>query len=200
MKIKLKRIIAIVCSIIITLSCSTIATAQSFTLSQEYINELDIDKNYHVTSSDKGTEVSLSHNQNINNSLEIDYIFSHSTNIQKSSNSYSGSFKSDKYNAGISGYKYQISFDWVAKISNGNYVFDKITNYTLTTYTNYLLLALAWEAYSYRVIKNTYSFSSDRAYVTCFANYVFDLRDKTLHSDYNIKEENTKSFYLDDLL
>lgn len=200
MKIKLKRIIAIVCSIIITLSCSTIATAQSFTLSQEYINELDIDKNYHVTSSDKGTEVSLSHNQNINNSLEIDYIISHSTNIQKSSNSYSGSFKSDKYNAGISGYKYQISFDWVAKISNGNYVFDKITNYTLTTYTNYLLLALAWEAYSYRVIKNTYSFSSDRAYVTCFANYVFDLRDKTLHSDYNIKEENTKIFYLDDLL
>lgn len=202
MKNTFKRLIAVSCAIIVLLSCSTTAFAQNLnTNTQEYISNIDIDENYFQTSCDEGYEENL-HTVvgSEDSSISIDEIISKSTNIQRSSNSCSGSFKSDKYNAGILGYKYQIKFDWVAKVSNGDYVFDKITNYTLTTYTNYLLLALTWESYTYKVTKNTYSFSGDRLSVNCFANYIFDVRDKTTHNDTMIIQDNKKVFYLDDLL
>lgn len=169
---------------------------------QNDIESLDIDENYVVSSVVEGFEEKENINvfQNALN-IDIDEIISSSTNVKKLSNSdYTGSFTSDKYDAGLKGYKYQIKFDWTTGVESGDYVFRNISHYQVVTYTNYLVLALTWEEYSYRVTKASWTYNSGRNGIRCTANYAFTVRDKTSHNLSTIYKDNNKLFSLNSLL
>lgn len=119
------------------------------------------------------------------NSIEsnIDYILSHSTNVTRSGSEYWGDFTSDKYSAGILGYKYRIYFEWkLGTNSAGDYYFSEIKNVKVTTYTNHLILALSWGYYDYRITHFSHTLSSDKKSVTFNLNYEVSLSEKD--SDY----------------
>ena len=135
--------------------------------------------------------------------LTFDELIKSSTNITRSNNSQSGTYKSAKLNAGLTGYKYQISFDWEAEVdSSNNYVFKKITNAKITTYENAILLSIAWpgDSWSYVLTKNTYTISNDKRFVTFYTNYKFTLYDSSEGSTYNYTSNNTKPIDIEDLL
>ncbi len=193
------RFISMICALTVLLSYSCTAFAQDNAISK---NSVDVDENYYITSIDNGYEEVNDSVLDINEySIDVEKVIADSVNVKRAANnSYSGSFISDKYSAGIFGYKYQIKFNWTAKVSKGNYVFDKITNYKIVTYTNYLLLAMTWESYSYKITKKTYSFNGSRSAVTCYTNYTFNCRDKTTHNNSTMYGTNKKTFTMDQLL
>ena len=135
--------------------------------------------------------------------LTFDELMKSSTNITRSNNSLSGTYESAKLNAGLTGYKYQISFDWEAEVDNSNnYTFKKITNAKITTYENIILLSIAWpgDSWSYVLTKNTYAISNDKRLVTFYTNYKFTLYDSSEGSTYNYTSNNTKPIDIEDLL
>lgn len=192
-----------ICALAVLLSCSCTAFAQDSTIiTPQDIGSVDIDENYYISSIDVGYEAVNNSALDLSEySIDVEKVIANSVNIKRTANSsYSGSFKSDKYSAGIPGYKYQIKFDWTAKVSNGDYVFNTIKNYTIVTYTNYILLALAWEAYSYKITKMNYTFNSSRSSIICVTNYAFDVRDKSTRNNVTITQNNKKTFDMDLLL
>lgn len=203
MKKSTNKLISVVLVFLILSSYTTAFAFDKKVSTYDNISYLDTDENYYVSSINEGhEEINSTSKILFDNSLNLETIISKSVNIQKiSSNSYSGKFTSDKYNAGILGYKFQIKFDWVAKVnSSGDYIFDKITNYKLVTYTNYIVLALTWDSYSYKVSSNTYSLSSNRKTITCVANYIFDLYEKNTKNHITAYEPNRKIFNIDQML
>lgn len=65
--------------------------------------------------------------------ISVDDIMEHST-VTTYGASMEGSYESEKYDAGLPGYTFQIIFDWKAAVnSSGDYIFDKITNAKVTT-------------------------------------------------------------------
>lgn len=202
MKRILSRLASIICVILVLASCNTAFAQDGNVISQNDINTFDVDENYYITSIDKGyEEISDSLSDISECSISIDDVMANSVNVKSlSSSSYSGSFISDKYSAGLLGYKYQIKFDWESGTSNGTRVFTKIKNYKVVTYTNYVVLALTWESYSYRLTKNTYLFDRGNTLVNCYTNYAFDVRDKTTHNSTTIYQNNTQTFSLNSLL
>lgn len=202
MKKTLSRLASIICVILILESCNTAFAQDSSVISQNDISTFDVDENYYITSVDKGYKETFYLLSDIRNfSVSIDDVMANSVNVKSvSSSSYSGSFTSDKYSAGIPGYKYQIKFDWESGTLNGTRVFTKIKNYKVVTYTNYVVLSLAWESYSYRLTKNTYLFDRGNTLVNCYTNYAFDVRDKTTHNSTTIYQNNTQTFSLNSLL
>ncbi|MCR5293569.1 MAG: hypothetical protein K6E30_00125 [Lachnospiraceae bacterium] len=136
-------------------------------------------------------------------SFDIDELLTHSTNVTRSGSSYSGSYTSAKYETGLPGYKYEISFDWVADVnSSGDYIFknNAIQNPLITTYTNHVLLALTWSYYTYSFDKNTYGVATNGKSVTFETDYEFTVYEKETAISHNFVEENTKTIYINDLL
>lgn len=206
MKKNILKMLSFICSLMVLLSftCTAYAEESKYIESntKNAIEVLDTDENYVITSIVEGFEekgdINVSHHAF---SMDINDIISKSTNIKKLSNSdYSGSFTSDKYDAGLPGYKFQIKFDWTTGTESGNYVFRQISNYKVVTYTNYLILAFTWEEYSYRVTKASWSYNSGRNAIWCTANYTFTVRDKVSHNVSTICKDNKKLFSLNSLL
>ena len=111
--------------------------------------------------------------------VDMDYIIANSTNVTQRGSEYCGSYVSPKYDTGFFGYKYQISFEWVAEVNeDGDYCFkteddsDFISAYT-TTYTNYAALGSLWSSYRYELTRNTNEVSKDRKSVTFYIDYKF---------------------------
>lgn len=136
--------------------------------------------------------------------ISVDDLVSHSTNVVLRGSSYSGSYKSAKYSAGMPGYEYQISFDWIAEVnSSGDYIFKgrSIQNPMITTYTNHFLLATAWSYYNYSFAKNVWWVSSDGRTVSFQTDYSFTLYSKDVPMvDYSFTQENRRDISIDDLL
>lgn len=135
--------------------------------------------------------------------LDIDELLAHSTNVTRSSSSYSGSYTSAKYETGLPGYKYQISFDWVADVnSSGDYVFrnNAIQNPLISTYKDKLLLAITWSYSTYSFAKNTYGVASNGKSVTFETDYKFTVYEKETAISHTLVQENTKTIYINDLL
>ena len=131
---------------------------------------------------------------------DIEYIIANSSDIVTYANSTSGSFKSDKYDAGLPGYKYRISFDWTAKVnSSGQYIFDKITNPKVTTYENWFLLGFTWDYYNYTITKNVYYLSDSGRSITFNVNYDFTVMSSTSGIATSISENNVNVFKLDSI-
>lgn len=193
-----KVVASVMAVAIFSLSGGVMALAvddENISTENTYSSNLDSDENYYFSGSEFSSEVVnvLPHG---NNPISVEDVISNSTNIQRNGATDSGDFTSKKFSAGILGYKYTISFSWVAKVVNGDYVFDYISNAKITTYTNYLILAVTWELYSYRITKNTYYFTGDRKSVIFETNYAFDVRDKTTHNDMTLYQNNKQTFSL----
>lgn len=135
--------------------------------------------------------------------LDIDELLSHSTNVTYSGSSYSGSYTSAKYDAGLLGYKYTISFDWVASVnSSGDYIFkdNTLLNAKITTHTNHLILAFTWSYYTYSLDRNVCIIASDGKSVTFETNYRFTVNEKETAISHTFVQENAKTIYLNNLL
>ncbi len=131
--------------------------------------------------------------------MDIDYIILNSTNVISRGTSVSGSYTSSKYDAGLAGYKYRISFDWTAKVnSEGDYIFDKISNPKITTYENWFLLGFTWSYYNYSITRNVYYKSNGGKSLTFETNYSFVVYDD-YGFDYNFSQENVKVVTLDSI-
>lgn len=135
--------------------------------------------------------------------IDIEYLFEHSTNVTRSGSEYSGSFSSPKYSAGLAGYEYNINFEWEAAVdSDSNYYFKDfdIIDPHITTYYNYLILGLTWSYYSYDIIKNSYDVSNDGYSVTFFTNYRFTVIPKDGFITQTFTQNNTQTITLEELL
>lgn len=203
----MKKIISVLISIICVVSIFTTSIYTAFAqdhnaeITQEDIDKIDIDENYHLVGVDYVYDESLEvMGKSNSSSTTFADVIAHSANVQKAAGSYSGSFTSDKFKTEIPGYKYQIKFDWTAGVESGNYVFSKVSNYRIETYANYLLLGLTWEYYSYRIAEKRYSFNNSRRIINCYVTYVFTLRDKISSVNTTTYDENFQSFSLDSLL
>ena len=131
--------------------------------------------------------------------MDIDYIIVNSENVVTRGTSVSGSYKSSKYDAGCAGYKYRITFDWTATInSDGDYVFDKITNPLITTYENWFVLGMAWSYYNYDITRNIYYKSDGGKSLTFETTYDFTLYDDYA-IDWGFEKKNTKTIVLDSI-
>ncbi len=134
------------------------------------------------------------------NQMDADYIIINSQNIVTRGTSVSGSYSSGKYDAGLLGYKYSISFDWTASIDdNGDYIFETVENTHLEVYVNYFVLSLSWSNYHYTVTKNTYHFSNDRKSVIFNIDFLFTVCDRN-GTTMNIAGENEKTIILDTIM
>lgn len=113
--------------------------------------------------------------------ISIGEVIENSENVVYSGTTVVGTFTSEKYDAGLLGYKYSISFDWKASLNaSGDYYFalDGIDNVELITHTNYLILGLAWQSYTYSVTKFTYALSNARSVITFQISYKFTVYPK----------------------
>lgn len=105
--------------------------------------------------------------------IGVEEIIINSTEVTSSGTTLSGSYASAEYSTGIAGYMYKISFDWVAEVKSGNYVFqnNKVQNakfefirYDITifndwTYVNGTQKSFDWEiADSGQVFECTFEF------------------------------------------
>lgn len=91
----------------------------------------------------------------------------------RSGTTVAGTYTSPEYDAGFLGYTYTISFDWVADIREGDYVFaaNGISNAMYDININFWLLMIAYSYYSYEVTYWNYSISDDMKNVTFTLNY-----------------------------
>ena len=134
--------------------------------------------------------------------ISVDDIMEHST-VTTYGASMEGSYESEKYDAGLPGYTFQIIFDWKAAVnSSGDYIFDKITNAKVTTYKNDIICAMTWGYSSYKVTKNTYSISSNKKSITFNTTYDFEyiMKDDPLAYIYNSTESHTYTIQLNDII
>ena len=134
--------------------------------------------------------------------ISVDDIMEHST-VTTYGASMEGSYESEKYDAGLPGYTFQIIFDWKAAVnSSGDYIFDKITNAKVTTYKNDIICAMTWGYSSYKVTKNTYSISSNKKSITFNTTYDFEyiMKDDPLAHIYNSTESHTYTIQLNDII
>lgn len=186
---------AISVAMLITMSTTAFATSDDVALDSDGYGLVGIDP---VTKAD-GT---VSNNM-VHITLDIDELLAHSTNVMRSSNSYSGSYTSAKYETGLPGYKYQISFDWVADVNaSGDYVFrnNAIQNPLISTYKDKVLLAITWSYSTYSFAKNTYGVASNGKSVTFETDYEFTVYEKETAISHTFVQENTKIIYINDLL
>ena len=108
-------------------------------------------------------------------SFSVESIMEHSTITARNSSTTEGSYKSKEYDAGLSGYTFQISFDWKASVnSSGDYIFSTISNANITTYRNSFVIGMTWAYSHYELTKNTYIISSDKKSVTFNTTYDFE--------------------------
>lgn len=199
----MKKVLSILLSTIVMFSMSVTAFAAEIPNSivsnaDEFANEYVIDRVTPVTKIDG----SIYDNVSIL-TINIDDLIAHSTNVTRSGSSYSGSYESDKYDAGLPGYTYQISFDWKADVNSaGNYIFkdNSIQNPIITTHTNHFILAMTWGYYSYSFAKNTYGVATNGRSVTFETDYKFTVYEKDTAFDHTFTQENTKTIYIDELL
>lgn len=108
------------------------------------------------------------------NPFSIDEIINNST-ITVRGSSMEGTYESNKYNTGLTGYNFQISFDWKAGVnSSGDYFFSSISNAKITTYRDAFVCGMTWGYSHYEVTKNTYTISSNKKQVTFNTTYAFE--------------------------
>lgn len=83
----------------------------------------------------------------------IETLIANSDNVVAYADITEGDYTSPKkIDAGLAGYKYKLHFHWIAeKNSDGEYIFVSITDSYVRTYTNPIILSLAWSVYSYDV-------------------------------------------------
>lgn len=194
----MKKIFCLIVSLAMLLAMSTTAFAASCEK-----NTID-DDGYTVAGVTPATEIDGSIYDNVAAlTFDMDELLANSTNVTYSGSSYSGSYTSDKYEAGLPGYTYEISFDWVADVnSSGDYVFkdNAIQNALITTYTNHIILAITWGYYNYTFDKNTYGVASNGKSVTFETDYEFTVYEKGTAISHTFSQENTKTIYINDLL
>lgn len=194
----MKKLISIVLTLLVVMSLfSTNAFAAEDT------GSADSDGYVVVGVEDVVFSDNLSDENNINLPITFEELIEASSNVTYSNSSYTGSYKSDKYDAGLVGFKYQISFDWEATTNSGDYIFKSISNAKITTYTNYLLLSLSWgdDTVTYSLTKNTFEYSSNKRSVTFYTNYKFTVYDSDdPPSSYDYYKSNQKTINLDNLL
>ncbi len=155
-----------------------------------------------ISEIDKAVEVPSFINDNPT-AMSIDDVLKHSTITVREATSMEGTYESDTYNAGLAGYTYQISFDWVAGTnSSGDYIFSQITNANITTYKNYFIIGNTWGYSSYDISENTYSISSSKKSVTFTTTYDFEymMLNDPLARIYNLSETHTKIIVLNNLI
>lgn len=146
-------------------------------------------------------DIELEPNNQFDYSIPLEELIENSVNIRATENSYTGTYKSDKLDAGLTGYKYQISFDWVATLNSGDYVFKSISNKKIKTYANYLILALTWSTHDYEITKSTYSYSASKKTVTFYTNYTFIVGEySNANNKFTIYSTNEKPIKLQSLL
>ena len=194
----MKKVLSVLLSAVMLLSMSVTAFAAEAPNTEEFANEYVIDGIAPVTQIDGSI-----YDDVLRLTIDIDDLIAHSTNVTRSGSSYSGSYESDKYDAGLPGYKYQISFDWKADVNSaGNYIFkdNSIQNPIITTHTNNFILATAWSYYNYSFTKNTYGVATNGRSVTFETDYKFTVYEKDTAFDHTFTQENTKTIYIDDLL
>lgn len=194
----MKKKSSIMLSFVMLLSMSVTAFAAEAPKAEEFANKYVVDGIAPVTQIDGSIYDNV-----LSLTIDIDDLIARSTNVTRSGSSYSGSYESDKYDAGLPGYKYQISFDWKADVNSaGNYVFkdNSIQNPLITTHTNHFILAMTWSYYNYSFTKNTYGVATNGRSVTFETDYKFTVYEKDTAFDHTFTQENTKTIYIDDLL
>lgn len=199
----MKKVLSVLLSAVMLFSMNVTAFAAeapntNVPNTEEYANEYVIDGITPVTQIDGSIYDNVS-----SLTIDIDDLISHSTNVTSSGSSYSGSYVSDKYDAGLPGYKYQISFDWKADVnSSGNYVFkdNSIQNPMIKTYANHFILTMTWGYYNYSLTKNTYGVATNGRSVTFETDYKFTVYERDTAFDHTFTQENTKTIYIEDLL
>lgn len=145
------------------------------------------------------TEIETPANASINESIDIEYIIFNSDSVVARGTSLSGKYESGKYDAGCAGYKYKISFSWTAKVnSEGEYVFDTITNPVITTYENWVVLAFVWGYANYNITNNVYYKSNGGKSLTFETTYHFVTIDNEAKRD-EYDKVNKKIIALDSI-
>ena len=154
---------------------------------------------YVVSSVAPAMQIACAIDSNALYALSVDNVIENSTGVVTCGTSLSGSYKSAKYDAGLSGFKYRISFDWEATVNAaGDYIFSTITNAAITTYRG-LLTGFLYTMCYYDITNNVYYISSDRKSVTFETAYEFHVYDDYGY-DYEVPAEHIRTIYLDDLL
>lgn len=134
--------------------------------------------------------------------VEIDELLLNSTNVTRSGSTIVGSYRSNEFDAGFPGFTYDISFDWEFEVVDGEYVFkdNNISNAYVTTYIDWYQVEMAFQNYSYTLVKNTYSVASDGKSVTFYTNYEFELQDIYSLSMHTFSQDNTQTITISDLI
>ena len=136
----MKKICSLILSLLMVFSAfTTVAMAKETTIGNarpkaELLEEYKVAETFPATRDNDDAYDNVS-----SETIDIDNLIAHSINVKRSGSSYSGSYISDEYDAGLPGYTYQIKFDWKAKVNSvGDYIFENndIQNARITTHTD----------------------------------------------------------------
>lgn len=191
-----KRISSIALMLCMVLTMSVTAFAAEMNNSNVSLN--DTNEKYTVEVATATREYDKAGNSDV---VDIDYIIANSTNVVTRGNEKRGNYTSAKYEAGLTGYTYDISFSWVARVDEeANYFFDEIIDPQVTTYINYVVLSLTWKYYNYKLINNICDVSENGDYVEFNTDYEFTVINHNAFLPTTFTVNNTKIIELENIM
>lgn len=112
------------------------------------------------------------------NKMSVDEIMGNSTAISTRDATIEGTYKSGEKDAGLTGYTYSVSFDWVAKPYESDYIFTDVSNVKVTVHANHIILNSAYSSYYYQMDVDEPSYSSGRDRVVICITFDFYTVDR----------------------